>query len=455
MNTARFLGCALFLGHALGFNVASANGLEQAYASALLKDTTFRAARAELLSAQQNLQLAQAGLLPNLSLNLSDAKVSASREIDNTLSQPASNTFGYRTTSQSLNLRMPIFNLEASRKVSLAKAQVNYAEAIFSTRRADLLYRVSNAWSQLFLAEQAIKSAQAQFDFTQHQADSARRRLQLGEGTKLEVVEIEATLGIANVLLFETYDKLAFAKLNFQQLSDLTIEFRPGALSDSNLTRLLEKEVLPTDQLLINFVNNAAEGNRNIAVRKDAVSVARAAVALSSAGHFPRLDLLANFLRNRNETLNTLNQSSRQQYFGLQLNLPLYSGGAVNALVVQALANQEKAEAELVAEQQSVTLDATRFNSAVNRGRSKVGALKIAVEAAELSLESARRSMQTGFGLQADLAEAQRKLARARFDLSQSIVDLLLAKLRLAELMGNDPLNSINLLDSFLQSTIK
>lgn len=449
-----FFWSAVLLSQSSGLSLVWAGGLQQAYEAALLKDSTFQAARAELLSARQNLPLAQAALLPNVSLSLSDAKVDGSRKTDNPPGQPITTTLDYRAPSQSVNLRAPIFNLEAKRKVTLARAQISYAEAVFAARKADLLDRLVNAWLQQFLAEQAIVPAQAQLDATQLQADLARRRLQLGEGTRLEVSEAESTLEMGTVLLSEAQDKWRVTRLTFQQISGLSVDFGPATSGG------VESKVPPlsglsiADESLVGLVDKADKGNPNIAARRDAVTLAQATVARNFAGHYPRLDVVASVSQNRNESLSTLNQSSRQRYLGLQLNLPLYSGGAVNASVAQALADQEKAEAELVAEQQSVARDLTRLYYSVSNSRGKITAQKKAIEFAQLAVDGTRKTMQAGFGVQAELATAQRKLAQSRYDLAQSVVDYLLASVRLTAVTGGDAGDPVSLLDSVLQSTV-
>lgn len=451
---AGFLGCAFILCQGSGLGLVWAGGLQQAYEAALLRDSTFQAARAELLSTRQNLPLAQAALLPIVSLSLSDAKVDGSRKIDNPPGPPVSTALDYRAPSQSMNLRAPIFNLEAIKKVTLARVQLNYAEAVFAARKADLLDRLVNAWLQQFLADQAIAPAQAQLDATQLQAGLVRRRLQLGEGTRLEVSEVDSTLEMVKVLLSEAQDKLALAKLNFQQICGLSVDFGPVSPGGTEWTVLAGMGLSIADEPLIDLLDKASNGNPNIVARRDAVTLARTTVERNSAGHFPRLDVVASVSNNRNESISTLSQSSRQRYLGLQFNLPLYSGGAVIALVAQALADQERAEAQLVAEQQSVKRDVTRLYYSLGSGKRKIEAQKKAIEFAQLAVDGTRKNIQAGFGFPYELAAAQRKLAQSRYDLAQLVVDYLLSSQRLTAVSGGDARDPVSLLDGILKSTV-
>lgn len=62
------------------------------------------------------------------------------------------------------------------------------------------------------------------------------------------------------------------------------------------------------------------------------------AARLEVPGHLSTLDAVAGWSRSNSDSVTSVNARYEQKTFGLQLNIPLYSGGAVNAQVRQALA---------------------------------------------------------------------------------------------------------------------
>ena len=343
---------------------AVAGEFQKAYEAALSNDPTFQAARAELASSRQYLPLAKAGLLPSVAFSASDARVNGERTGPNAAGIPTSSPLDYRAPAQSLNFRMPLFNREAWEKLTLAEAQVGYAGAVFATRQADLLDRLATAYLQRLLAESAAAAAEAQVLALQAQSDQARRQLQLGEGTRPEALEAEAAVFLARVQLIEAQDQINITALSLRQITGRDPQ-NPTATTAALKPETLFKRLPAVKESMTDLLARAQAGSPGVAAKRYAVLVAEAGVARSRAGHYPRLDLVASASSSRNETISTLNQSVNQRTLGVQFNLPIYSGGAVNAGVAQALADKDKAEADLAVEQQTLVRDVTRLILAV------------------------------------------------------------------------------------------
>lgn len=429
---------------------ALAGDFQRIYDAALNADATYRAARAELASVRQNIPLAQSALLPNVSLSVSDAKVEGSRTANNFFGQSVTSDLNYRSPVYSLNFRLPLFNREANRKLEIARLQVANAEALFAARTADLLDRLGGAYLQRLLTEQAVLAAQSQIDAVRMQLDMARRRMALGEGTRTEVAEAEATLDMAQVVLLEAQDQRQTSTLALQQLTGLqelpragpNLALVPPALPGASLT---------APASLTQLLEQANVQNPGILARQFALAAAQAAVARNESGHYPRLDLVASAVSSRNESISTLNQATYQRSLGLQLTVPLYSGGAVSAAVTQALADRDKTAAELTAERQAVARDVTRLFAAATSGAARIAAQQKAIAFAALALEAASKTFAAGLSTQTDTALARRKLVQAQRDAAQSVYEYLLVRIRLLVRVGLAPLLIVADMDRLLQ----
>jgi outer membrane protein, protease secretion system len=423
--------------------------LQRAFDAALQNDPTYQAARADLASSLQNLPIARAGLRPTLSLSISDSKVDGSRTIDNPPLASVTQALDYRAPTQSLNLRAPLYNREAAKKIELAQAQEDYALALLRVRQAELADRLAKAWLEGVLADHGLAAARIQLEAASVQNDIAARRLALGEGTRPEVADAASALGAARVQLAEAQSLRDLALLTLRQMRGYE-----GALVDLALPATSGFAALPAlPNHLAKLLDQADTANATLAVRRFAVQASQLSVERARSGHYPRLDFVASLTQASNESLSTINQSARQQSFGLQLNVPLYSGGAVSAGVTQALADQTRAEAELAAEQQAVARDVTRLFYLVSLGSEKMAAQQKAVDSAGLNLESAQKGLPAGLSTQFDIAQAQRKLAQVTQERAQSAQEILLARLRLDLRMGDDPAAAITRLEAALATS--
>ena len=427
-----------------------AGDLQKAFDAALQNDPSYQAARAELASSLQNLPIARAGLRPSLSLSLSDSKVDGSRTIDNPPFAPVTQSLDYRSPTQSLNLRAPLYNREAAKKIELAQTQEAYALALLRVRQADLADRLAKAWLESLLANHKLAAAVIQLEAAQVQNDVAARRLAMGEGTRPEVADAASALDTARVQVAEAQSMRDLALLTLRQMSGydtnpLTLRTLPALPTGSDLPA-----PPPFPETLARLLAQADAASATLAVRRFAAQAAQTSVERARSGHYPRLDFVASLTQASNESLSTVNQSAKQQSFGFQFNLPLYSGGAVSAGVTQALADQTRAEAELAAEQQTVVRDVTRLFHMASLGGNKLAALQKAVEAANLNLEAAQKSLAAGLATQLEIAQARRKLAQAAQERAQGAQELLLARLRIGLRIGEDPAAAVDRLEEAL-----
>ncbi|AGX88358.1 TolC family protein [Candidatus Symbiobacter mobilis] len=436
----------------LSHGLAWSGKFQHAYEAALVSDSTFRAARSELASVLQNVPLARAALLPNVALSVSDSRVKGNRTIDNPPGKPVTSPLDYRSPVQSLSLRTPIFHREASKKYELAQAQVSYAEAVLATHHVDLVDRLADAYLQRWSAEYALRAARTQVEASQAQSDLARRRFQLGEGTLTNVSEADTALEMARVLLTEAQNKLEVATLVLRHITGggyVPLDFVVDALPANVLNAQIAQ--VPTETLS-EYISKAQTSSPTIAARKQAVVLAQLAVVRNGAGHYPRLDVVASVQSSRNDSLSTLNQSVSQRSVGLQLNVPIYSGGYVSASVTQALADQDKAEAELAAEIQRVTKDVTELYFMVANTPAKIQAMQQAVTFAKLALEGAGKGVPTGFTTQADVFASQRKLTQSQYNLAQAIHEHMLARVKLFGRTGAAPEKVTTYMDAVLMN---
>jgi protease secretion system outer membrane protein len=414
-----------------GLGLAHADSFHQIYEAALLNDAAFQVARAELDAARQNLPMAQAGLMPNLAISISEAKVAGTRTSNNSLGQPFVSELDYAAPNRALNLRVPLLNWEATQKIKQAHAQVSHAEAVFRARQFEMLERLTTTIQQRSEALQNVKLAVVQVDAAQAQRRQMRRLWEQGEGTRPEDAEAAALLELAESQLLEARSHVELTEMNFRQIVGPSWQGpTSGAPSERVVPPLIVGLSVPNQPLGELLVMAEAE-NPALAVRRHAVTIAQAAVARNRAGHYPRLDLVASVSSVRNESLSTLNQAANQRSVGLQLSIPIFSGGYVNASVTQALAELTKAEAELLVERQSVARDVSKQYFAVVIGASKLKAHHAAEEAASSALDGLRKGLKAGFNTATDVVLGQRKLAQTQMESTQVHHETLLASVRL------------------------
>lgn len=408
---------------------AYALSFDEAYSAARGFDAQYRGANFELESARQVVPIARASLLPSVGLNATRTNVAGTRSFPNGASQEVTVRTDYSAPQTSLQMRMPLLNMEAMARYSQSKVQVETAEYIYRARGLELIDRLGNAYLQVLLAEDTVLLAQTQVISAEGQLARADQRFKRGEGTRTDAAIAQAAVDVGRAHVLEARDQAVSARRALKRLTGLD-----GPQLNQLATDYTPDEMIPSR--LGEWLSLALANSPTINARRQAAMAARLGVDRQSAGHYPRVDLVASIAHAENETLSTLSQSSTLRSVGIQLTVPLYSGGGVQAGVTQALADLSRAEEDIKNEREGVEVEVQRQFQAVATGAGKIAAYRNAVASSEVAYQGAVRSLEAGLGTTAEVLDAQTRLFTARHDLAQTRYDYLLARLRLMTVAG-------------------
>nr|WP_232533210.1 MULTISPECIES: TolC family outer membrane protein [Ramlibacter] len=402
---------------------AHALGLLEAYQAAQINDPAFRAALHEHEAGQQNLPLGRANILPQVSASYAPARNRT--DVTNTANAAAPTDHRrYDSLVANLQLRQPLYHPEGMARYRQGIAQTAASDTLFVSRVQDLILRVVTQYTFAKYAEDQLALAEAQRDAYAGQRASNQRLFDRGEGTRTDVVETQARYDMAVAQVLEAKDNLTNARESLaaiigQPVTDLdplveNFQPRPGSTRSFEEWRAI-----------------ALDTNPELHVQRRALDVAREEINRNKAGHLPRLDLVANVGKNDSETINTFNQQTNIRSLGVQLQIPIYSGGATSAAVAQAVAQQEKLAADLDGKTSQVLVELRKQHNLTMSSVVRLEAARTALQSALLTVEATRRSIAGGQRTNTDALNAQQQLFDARRDLSQARYNYLLSLLRL------------------------
>lgn len=408
---------------------ASAMNLLEAYDAALRNDAAYQAAIADHDSAKELTTVGRAGLMPNVSASYSRFHNRADLTQPNIIGQISTTHPVYLSDSKSVQLRQPLLNLEGWYNYRQAVKQQEYNEAVFDLRGQDLVLRLIGAYSDALFAREQVRLAEVQRAFYEEQMKVNNRMFEKGEGTKTDMLETQARLDVAEATLIESRDneKTMLATLSAMVGEEVTnlAELSPGF------------RVLPQDAKNLDaWRETALANNPEIQARRLAVEVAEQDIKKQRAGHAPRVDFIGSYSKSNSDSLNTYQQESTQRAVGIQVNIPLYSGGAVSAQTRQSVAAREKAKADLQAQIDKTLVDLRKQFSIVQSSVTRLAALEKAEASAKLLMTATEQSIKGGVRINLDLLQAQQQLYTTQRDLAQARYNYLLALLRLRSAAG-------------------
>ena len=412
--------CVITLGYPLE---GAALGLLQAYEAALANDPAYRAAVHENEAGQQYKELGRSHILPSLSANYATSKNRADVTTPLLLGDRTDHR-SYTSRAASIQLRQPLLHLEGTARYRQGVAQTHASDAQFSVRRQDLIVRLVSLYVSACYAQDQLARAIAERDAYAEQRLSVNRMLQSGEGTRTDVLETQAKFDMSLTQVIEAEDNVANARSALEAmvgqqitaLDPLSEVFRSKPMQPANFEEWKEK---------------ALAHNREIMAQRHIVEVAHEEVRKYQAGHTPRLDLIASASSNRSDTINTFNQDANIRSIGLQLTIPLYAGGSVNAAIRQAVANHEKSLATLDDKTSAVLVELRKQYNLNLSSVSRIGATEQFLNSALLLVDATQKSVKGGQRTHLDVLNAQQQLYEARRDLALARFNYLLSFLRL------------------------
>ncbi len=414
--------------------------LLSAYRSALANDASFLAARSALAAVRENVPQARAGLLPQVSLSAQRTQ----NQTENTTTQfgiPITRDSRYAAEAGALSLRQPLYRRYNWAQLSFAEAQVAAAEAGFEKDRQDAGLRVAEAYFNVLLAQSQVRALQAQVEALEGQQKLAERGFEAGQGTRTDIDDARAQAQQAKAALLDAHFNLDNARRTLAAL----VGTMPAALADVVPSRL--PLIPPQPAVLDHWLKQMEAANPELAALRQQVEIARQDVGRQSAGHHPTLDLIAARQYGSNETNLSINTQYTTRYVGVQLAVPIFSGGGVMASVRQAEANVDKARHQLEAARKRLGVDTQKFFYGVTQGVDKIKAYEVSLHSAQQAVISNRKGFQAGTRTQVDVLNALQRLADATRALHQTRYEFLFNRLRLAAAVGEldeDMLSQVN-----------
>ncbi|MCU6496675.1 TolC family outer membrane protein [Rugamonas sp. A1-17] len=425
----RTLAGAMLAAALLASGQASALSLMQAYEAALSNDPTYRGAVQDANSGKENAILGRSNLLPQLSASYSASRVHADQTAPDFFGAMKTTHPVYLSHSSTVQVRQPLFSLDAWARYKQGLAQAKYSGQVFDLRGQEMILRVCGAYLDALFATEQVALAQGQRDVYAEQQKVNDHLFEKGEGTKTDMLETQSRVDLAEAQVLEALDNQQNALANLATLIGGDIDALDQPRSDFRIAPLPEGgyEELKRRALAI---------NPDLQSQLTAIEASKQEINKARAGHTPRVDFIGSYSKSNADTLNTYNQESTQRAIGVQVNIPLYSGGAVSAQSRQAVAGLEKARADLQVKTDRVLTDLKKNYASVVSSAARIHALDKAVESAKLLVEATKKSIVGGVRINLDLLNARQQLYISQRDLAQARYNYLNSLLKMRSDVG-------------------
>ncbi len=411
--------------------------LLQAYEAAKANDASIRASRAAADMGRERLPQARSQLLPSLTASVGTNRNQLSSGVPNSLGQIQSSDTDYPSSNRTVSLRQPLFRAYQMAQYRQAQAQVDDTEASLAQEEQDLAVRVSGAYFEAMLTHEQLALVLAQRASYSTQLAAAKQALVGGSGTRTDVDEAQARLDMTVASEIEARQSIDYTLRQLQTLVNQPI----NGLSRLDLSRFTLADPQPNQ--VESWIEKLELNNRHLQSLKAQVEAARKEVDKAQSGHTPTLDAVVQWSRSQSENVLNVQSSYTNKAIGLQLNVPIYSGGYVNSTVRQALAGVERAEQLLEGGRRDLAVSVHKEFRGVTENMARIRALEQALRSADQLVLSNRKSLQAGSRTLMDVMNAEQQRMLTLRDLAQARFMYLISKVRLLALTGGADADAI------------
>ena len=419
--------------------LAARTGLLDVYQQAATNNADLAAARAQYQAQREVVPQARAGLLPFLG---------ASAELTDTRTDVDTSS-GTRSLSRSgaawqASLNQPLFRADRWFQFKAAQAISDQAALQLSIAEQELILRSAQAYFAVLQAQDNLATLKAEETAFKRQLEQASERFEVGLSDRTDVLEAQAGFDTA-----QANRSLAQRQVDdaFQALFTLTNrEYLALEGIEHSLPVLAP---VPNDPAA--WVDTATRQNLNLLAVDQAVADAEQTLRQRRAGHAPTLDAVAAYRRGDNDRLCFVNSDisglpaglmprytgeAEQASIGLQLNIPIYSGGLTSSLGREAYHRLDQSEQQRESLRRQVVEAARNLHRAVNTDIEQVQARRQTIASSQSALEATEIGYQVGTRNIVDVLDTQRRLYAAVRNYNNARYDYILDTLRLKQVAG-------------------
>ena len=399
---------------------AQAEDLLQSYELARNSDPQFAAAEAGRLATREGAVQTRATFLPQIGGSVGASYSDTTSELGSGLE--VSEGGGGRSYGLSVDQSILDFGNIARHRSQLSLAQA--ADFQLEAAGDSLITRTAAAYFNVLVALETLTAAEAQETALKKQFDFADKRLEVGLAPITDVHEARAQYDRARANTIVTRNALEDAYRALEEITGKEVRVLKSLPQDF-------QPELPSSLDVDGWVRTATDSNPALKAKELELRSAEASVDSARAGHLPSIGLRATYGNSRSLFDGNVGptgiDSSDTSTVGLTVSIPIFSGGATQSQVRQALAQRDVTGDQLDQQRRALVRNTRNAYQTLVAGISEVEARKAAVfsarsayDASQVGLEVGTRTVLDVLNNQQTLFDAEREYALSRYNFLQN-----------------------------------
>ena len=401
----------------------NAETFPDALSKAYKNNSELNAERENINISEQELKISQGNYLPTLTLS-----GSKSREDTNKLTNQSggdANINDIDPTTKSILIDQTLLDFGRGAEFSKSQIGLDLAKAKLLKKEQDILYKTTEAYTGLVLANEKLKINRDNVELLSRQVETDRIRVERGQITLSDASQTESSFAGAQAKLIQAENELLTGKLNYENII--------GSLSDPNSLEKKSISKYPLPESLNSAIEISKKNNPDLIIAKLEYEQAKKDKTIAKSDLAPTANL--SLERSYTDDLSTTYNEREKDTLKATITWPFYSGGKNLASLNKSssLETRSRLILDSVTKRNQTSVASAWSNYQSNK--SLLNSVKVQVKAAEIANE----------GITAEYNSAS---GRTTLEVIQSNSILLNAQISLANSERNYILSQFNLLKS-------
>lgn len=411
-----------------GGSVRAATDLLGALAAAEDMDPFYREAQTNALAVAEGVPQARADVwLPRLSFSAAATRQRQDITLEGGFG--AGGVFTFPTYRYQISLEQPVYHHDRIIALKQADARVRQAQVEVIVAQQEMMLRVAERYFDVLAAQDNLDFAIAEKESLKSQLEQAEQRFEVGLIAITDVQEAQAGFDRAQASEIEARNQVENAH---EALREVTGAYHDDLAELGDTMPLL----VPEPQNLDAWTQTALSNNLQLSAALIETDVAKKEIRRQFAQHLPTVDIVGG--HGFNEQGGRFGSSQVETTdIGVELNVPIFSGGRTIAQTREAEHLHAAALERLEQARRAVQRDTRQSYLGVASQISAVRALQQAVISSRTALESTRAGFEVGTRTAIDVIGAERGLSQAQRDLARARYDYIIETLRLKKAAGS------------------
>ena len=364
----------------------------------------------------------------------------------------------YDQRSYTVTLTQPIFNAAALEVFRQGDLVTKVSDLQFLQAQQDLVIRVSQAYFDVLTAQDNVELFQNKKGLIKQQLQAAQSKFEVGSATIVDTNDAQARFDLANAQEIAAQAELVVRRGVLEQIigrpvaslkplaKDATIA---GVVIDPRVQSKASKDIvsatananginpnLPPGQTLDDWVKQAEAANYGVLASQLNVDIAQSTYRSALAANVPTVNFVGTAGFNAaNGSQTNFNPSTTQNIFnntvGLQMNIPIFSGGFNNSVIRQNAALLDKAKSDYDGLRRAAAQNTRQAFTGFYGGLATVKAFEAAEKSGAIALASSQLGFDVGNLINLDVLITLDALFTTRATLYKARYDTILNALKL------------------------